>query len=272
VSEPPPKTPLVVTVSRGAGDDERRRAEVVAARCGADLLTRRQGLDALFDRYDLVYVVSLRREEIVSPSGTRTFVHPALLRSKLREGLRHPLIRAVWPAAEREGTSPPGVVDTTLGLCADALHIAGALDVDVVGLEASPIVFSLAEEGLLRMGDDKRAEVRAAAARVTPRLIDHQAWLGEVDEDAADVVMTDPMFERPTHAGPGFDVFRQIANSRPLADGALPRMAAAARRRVVMKIRNSQRTPPEGLPWHRREVGTQADFVVHDLVSRASGA
>jgi hypothetical protein len=266
VSDTSSTSKLVVSVSRGAGDDERARAEVVAARCGADLLLKRPGLDALFRRYDLVYVVSLRREEIVSPTGTRTFVHPAILRSKLREGLRHPLIRAVWPESERASTAPPHVVDTTLGLCADALHIAGALDVDVVGLEASPIVFSLAEEGLRRMREDKRAEVRAAAGRVTPRLLDHNAWLQTcaAGDEGVDVVVTDPMFERPTHAGPGFNVFRLIADSRPLEGGALSRMAAVARRRVVMKIRHTQKTPPEGLSWHRREAGTQSDFVVHD--------
>ena len=76
-----PSGRLLVTTSRGAGEEQRERAERVAARCGAELSLKRPGLEALFEDFSLVYVVSRRRDEIVAPSGERTFVHQAMVRS-----------------------------------------------------------------------------------------------------------------------------------------------------------------------------------------------
>ena len=255
-------TRLAVTLSRNASLKAHARAEAVAERCGADFYPKRPALEALFEKYDFLYMLRNGREELVNRDGTSLFVHAAMLRSKIKAGRDHPFLRAFWP---RDKIAPTSVVDTTLGLCTDALHLAGATGAKVVGLETSPIIYSLAEEGIARLREDRYPQVARAARLVTPLLVDHRDWLFAQAPRSVDVLFVHPMFENPPSGGASFDLFRAFADPHPVPAAALTAMGKIARHHVGFKLRAGWRTEPAGLCWHRREEGARTDLLVHDV-------
>lgn len=170
----------------------------------------------------LSYVVSREREELRCGAG-RVFVHPGMLASKLGAGPEHPLIRALGGART--------VLDATLGLAGDALH-AAAFGAQVRGVEASPVLLCLAEEGLERLRQDPVAG--AAAARVSAELGCSEALLIGMTENQFDAVLLDPMFDAPAAAQPGFELLRRVAHGARLSESWL-REARRVGRRVVIK-------------------------------------
>lgn len=122
------------------------------------------------------------------------------------------------------------VLDCTLGLCADALVAAEAVGPEgrVLGLEASPALALLAEEGLRRLPEP-------AAARVEVRRAEAGALLATLPDRSFDLVAFDPMFRHPRGEPPGFDLLRRLGDARPLSPGALRQARRVARRAVLVK-------------------------------------
>ena len=135
------------------------------------------------------------------------------------------------------------ILDATLGLAADALHLAAALRVPVTGTEINPVVFSLLEGGLTRMrrGPEPAA---TAAQEITPHLCDARTHLEQLGPDSVDVVYLAPMFRDPKRAAPGYAVFRSIAHGDHLNRATLEAARAAARQRVVLKLGRDEAPPP----------------------------
>ena len=137
---------LLITTSHNLPAVRHERAAQIADRCGAPFVPRRGSLGDLFagSHVERVYVVSAEREVLHARDGTSIGVDEGMLKTRLHAGRQHPLIRAVAP-------SPVTcILDATLGLAADALHLAAALGVPVTGTEINPVVFSLLEAGLAR--------------------------------------------------------------------------------------------------------------------------
>lgn len=205
---------MIVTTSVNAGERERRRAEDVAARCGVPFVPRRG------PPVGLAYVVGRDRERLAE--GVRSVsVGRGLLHARRAAGLAHPYLRAIGPARR--------VVDATLGLAQDALHVADVLGAEVTGIEASPAVHALCEEGLARLLRDGLA----AAGRVRLVSGDARRVLAEVGE--ADVVVMSPMYDAPETAAPGFDLLRRVAHADRFDDDWLAAAWAIAPR-VVVKV------------------------------------
>ncbi len=172
------------------------------------------------------------REAALWFEGRRWRYHPgmgALRARRLLQGERgrptgDPFLAA---AALRPGES---VLDCTLGLGADALVAAAAVGQAgrVVGLEASPLLAALVEEGL-------RLDPHPAAGRVEVRPADHAAFLAACPERSFDVVVFDPMFRHARAQGPSFELVRRLGDPRPLSPEALARARQVARRCVVVK-------------------------------------
>jgi hypothetical protein len=157
--------------------------------------------------------------------------------TKLGEGQRHPLIRAVRGVVEDgdAGDDVHVVFDATLGLANDAVHVAAATGAFVQGCEGSVVMHALLEEGLSRIARS-RAPWAAAAARVSAQHGDSAAVLARLPDDAVDVVVLDPMMSRRRRSAPSFELLRAFA----VPDRASPRLLAeawrVARRRVVLKL------------------------------------
>lgn len=241
--------PIVVTTSRTKVPSILGRAQSVAETIGAPYRKRRGNIQDVYVDEEWAYVISAEREEIVHQTGRSFFVHAGLFGPKTQEGARHPLVRAVAPGGRCDR-----IVDATLGLAQDALHLAYVTGAEVVGTEASPIVHTLVTAGLarLRLAEGVRPfGVDVAARRVTARQTLADAHLQTLDDNSADVVYLDPMMPVPGASAPGFDLFRAFA--RPNAfEAEFFREALRVAPRVIVKTRGNQMgSPCEALAFER---------------------
>ncbi len=258
---------LAVTLGRHIGAPHQRRAAALAARFSCPLLQRR-GLEGLAAQHevDAFYVVSVEHEGIRLPRGAVTFVQPGMIKTKVGEGRRHPLIRAVagdFDDDEREGAPVESVLDGTLGLAGDALHVATVLDVDVHGSEGSTVMHALLEEGLPRLANDP---LTAAARRITlpEQATDTLTLLRALPDDSVDVVMLDPMMRRPLKSAPTFDLVRFYAVSTPATPALLLEARRVARRRVVLKLARGIALPADHpFAFGRTTFGVHVSYRVH---------
>ncbi len=210
------------------------RAREIAVRCGVPYAPRRGSMARLRADHgaDLVYVVGHDKERL--DDGSRSlFVHEGLLRARLADGLGQPLIRAVT-----DGRAARRIVDGTLGLAIDALHLAAATGAEVLGIEAVPAIHALCESGLLRLA----AEGLEAARRVTPRQGLNREVLGELDDDSADAVFLAPMFDAPAAAAPGWDLLRPLACYDPVGEEVVAEALRVAPR-LAVKLAPEDRVP-----------------------------
>ncbi len=228
---------MIVTTSDKPRADQIVRARLIATRCDAAFAPRKGPL-----RDGLTYVVGRNRDELRDGSTSLT-VHEGMLHARLQAGKSHPLIRAIGPAEH--------VVDGTLGLAGDALHIAAVLGCRVTGIEGSPQIFSLLEEGVPRLA----AELEAAR-RISLRLGETSEVLDEIG--AADAVFLAPMYERPRAAAPGFELLRQVAVHDPVTERTLTAALRVAPR-VVVKVDRGTADLPGTLERIR---GKAVDYLV----------
>ncbi len=199
-----------------------------------------------------VYVVGRRREEVRDDAGRSCFVQEGLLATKLGEGARHPFIRAI-----SAGEPLASMLDATLGLANDALHAASFTGCRVVGVEGSPVLHALLEDGVARFARDHGAhiELRAGGALEVLR---------EQDSDAVDVVFLDPMMKRAQKSAPAFALLRAFAVGGSASQELLTEAARVARRRVVLKLARGE-SPPGALAFSRCEQGVHVTYWVHDV-------
>ena len=229
---------LVVTTAARVRPREVERARRVAQRCGAELVDRRRGpLETWLGTGSLAYVAGRTRDQIRSATAV-LWVHEGMLRSRLHTGTQHPLIRALAPTGQADR-----IVDGTLGLAGDALHIASALTCEVLGYEASAPLYCLLEEGLTRLASG-REPAASAAARVHPTWGDCEPGLRALDPDSADAVLLAPMYERPDKAMPGFELLRAVALHAPLSTAQIEAALRVAPRVVVKWPRGKPKPPP----------------------------
>jgi len=123
------------------------------------------------------------------------------------------------------------VLDCTLGLGQDALVCARAVGPAgrVVGLEASLALYAVVSEGL------DAYDVGPASTRVRAHHAEAGAWLKEQETGSFDVVLFDPMFEKPKKSQPAFEVLRRFAEHSPLTPETLAEARRVARRWVLVK-------------------------------------
>lgn len=198
-----------------------------------------------------LYVVGREHEEVRAREGA-CFVQEGLLATKLHEGARHPFIRALGACAS--------LVDCTLGLANDALHAAVTLNCSVLGVEGSPIIHALLEEGLPRLAASYApgGQIRLLHGRATEVL----RGLGD---GSRDVVFLDPMMSRPRKSAPSFTLLRDFAVPEGASAELLREAGRVARARVVLKLGNGAPLPIDSpLPFTHHERGAQVTYWVHN--------
>ncbi|MBI4815662.1 MAG: class I SAM-dependent methyltransferase [Deltaproteobacteria bacterium] len=258
---------LFVTTSFRGRKSLAGRAQVVASRIGVPFVPReKQSLELLRAELgrSLVYCVSCPREDVRGPLD-RISIEESLIFLKLRAGRAHPFIRAVLGSDSRVES----VLDASLGLLQDAIQLACVLGCRVSGLEASPVMYCLLEEGLVRL---RRSGVwvRDAVPKISAHFGESARTLEALPAESFDVVCFDPMFEPPKGdqaraAVPGYSLFRRLAARPPIAP-VLDQVLRVAKRRVVMKL-PAGATAPEGVRWSRREEGKSISYIVAEKES-----
>lgn len=253
--------PIAVTTTRRRKEKLRPRARAIAAALGMPFLER-TGLAPLseFHGFSWFYVVGHQRDEVVASDGKAFFVQPGMYRSKLAAGRQHPLIQACSPHG-----SVRTVLDCTLGLAHDALHLAGALSLRVLGVEKSPVLQCLLEEGLRRLSLQS-GPWSEAAQRIELRKTDSFSLLQQSPADAYDVVYFDPMMPYRLRATPAFERLREAKLAAPDQPDAeiLARAMEVARERVVVKQPKDAPLPP--MPVDRVVTGAHVQYAIVETV------
>lgn len=252
---------LAVTTARRRKERLRPRARQIAAQLGVPFVER-CGLASLHAEagFDWFYVVGHDRDEVSSPTDESFFVQPGLFRSKLTQGMAHPLIRALAPGHDLPGR----VLDATLGLAADALHYSALLGCEVIGAEKSPVLQLLLGEGLPRLAAEG-APWSAAASRIQLHAGDAFRLLAALPDDSVDVVYFDPMMTRPRRTTPALGGYRAAglgAPDRP-DEEVLGQAARVARARVVLKL--EREAPPPPMRVDRDVPGAHVRYAVHEV-------
>ena len=123
------------------------------------------------------------------------------------------------------------VLDATLGLAQDALVAARAVGSAgrVVGLEKSLALYAVVSEGL------RGFEPGPHACAIEALHADAWDHLRTLPDRSFDVVLFDPMFERPRKAQPAFEELRRFAEHAPLTPELLTEARRVTRRWVVVK-------------------------------------
>ncbi|MGE0709779.1 MAG: class I SAM-dependent methyltransferase [Planctomycetota bacterium] len=253
----------IITTTTYQGDPaSEARAREVAARCGLVFVPRTDSVARLvrLRGADGAYVVGPARVELRG-RGLKILVHAGTYPLVEQTGRAHPLLRAVAPLDE---DPPETIVDATLGLAKDAIHMAGILGARVIGLERVRLLVCLAEDGLARLAAEGAAWSKGAA-RVEPHEADAREWLAAQPARSVDVVYLDPMFPRPVKSPWGFALFRTLADAAPLSEELLREALRVARRRVVLKVaRGAEAAAAAPLPevFTERVEGKRLDWLV----------
>ncbi len=256
---------LIVSTCRKPPESVVARAKAVAARCGCPLIERRStSVSKLMKLHGatLIYMVGRQSEEIRAAGLDPLFVHPGRFYLKRVDGLEHPLLRALAPPQAKPVNH---VIDATVGLAQDALQIAGIMGATVHGIEASAPVSCLLEEGLARMAAQTHRGFAKGASQITVQHGQAAEVLASMDTHSAPVVYLDPMFDTPLAAESRFDVFRHLAQHRPLDSALLEQAHRVAERRVVLKVPGASPEPTLKAPgpgWNRRVRGRAVDYLV----------
>lgn len=143
------------------------------------------------------------------------------------------------------------MLDCTLGLASDALVAAWAVGSAgrVVGLEKSLALFALVSTGLAALECPH-------SCRIEVRHEDASAFLARQPANSFDMVLFDPMFDRPGRCSPAFEMLRRHAEHAPLEPPILEQAQRVCRRGVLVKLarhssewRRLNLTPERGSPY-----------------------
>jgi hypothetical protein len=248
-----PTLRIAVTTCYDPSDGQQARARALGHRF-ATAVVERKAFDIMFLATGAthLYVVGRAREEVRARDGA-CFVQEGLLATKLHEGTNHPFVRALGPCTS--------LVDCTLGLANDALHAATVLRCTVLGVEGSPIIHALLEEGLPRL-----SRSHPAALRVDLIHGDAVEVLRGLADRSHDVVFLDPMMSHPGRSAPSFEVLRAFAVPEPASPALLRDAARVARSRVVLKLGKGAGIPADSpLVFTHHEPGAHVTYWVHTV-------
>lgn len=209
---------LGVTIARNArGSELLREAFAIAEALNASYVARPHNmtLDELQAAYELTAVIVLGSSGLKLRSGNFSFsYHPgmAVLRlKKLKEGGSDHFLDAMGIKAGSR------VLDATMGLAQDAAvasYVVG-IEGEVIGVEASPLLYFLVNYGLKHyVAED--VELTEALRRIETVNLRAETYLAGLAANSFDVVYFDPMFRKPVKGSVAMDAMRPLALKEPL--------------------------------------------------------
>lgn len=222
---------LALTVANKPGEGDADRARAVAAEYGLPFLERERGqpLEQWIQRYDGVFVWARNGLTLWSRDG----------QLRWSEGVAHLRVERIDDGDGeddhflRHARLRPGdaVLDCTLGVAQDALVAARAVGPTgrVVGVEKSLALYVLTTEGLATHDPGLHS------TRVEVVHADSAEFLQAQAAKSFDVVVFDPMHERPAKAQPQFHGMRAWADHAELTAEMISAARRVARRRVLVK-------------------------------------
>lgn len=226
---------MIVTTSYRPAEDTILTAKKISGTLTARFSERRKRpiYQIRETEQDDVLVVGKERFELYHSDGEKFFFHPnsAMFRAKrLLKGETDPFVEAA------QLTPGDKVIDCTLGLASDAIIASLAVGKEgaVCGVEKSPLLAFLVETGLQAWETDLSA-LNQAMKRIRVTSGDNLEYLRRLEDDSADVVYFDPMFDEGIAASDGIAPLRKLAHADFNLSGCVEEALRVARKRVVLK-------------------------------------
>ncbi len=219
----------MVTTSHKPTHQQVLRALKIASELGTRYVSRRH----LIPRKDeTILIVESDRLSAVK-DGKRFFFHPSLAvirKSNLDTGERDYLIESLGLKGNEE------VLDCTLGLGSEAILIAHFLpEGKVIGLEKSPIIKMIVEDGIKRK-EKLYKWIQKAVERIEIMNADYKEFIRETKRKF-DCVYADPMFEHPSYDSSAMNSMRPFADNSAIDVEDIEIMKNIAKKRVVVKAK-----------------------------------
>jgi len=128
------------------------------------------------------------------------------------------------------------VIDATLGLGSDAqlASLAAGESGKVIGLESSPVIAQIVQEGLVTYQSSFQP-LNEAMRRIEVFNINHLTWFQAQTDNSVDIVYFDPMFETEVNHSDGFEAIRYVSSDQSLTSQVIEEAKRIARKRVVLK-------------------------------------
>lgn len=215
----------MITVAGRSTDEVRQRARTLSERYGLPLVERghKAPLSEVLVRHPTAFVVEAEALTLWCPAGrvqwTPGMAHLRI--DRIDKGDRDDALLRFGELTEGDA-----LLDCTLGFGQDALVAARLVGEKgrVVGIEKSLPLYVLTREGLLAHG-----------APVEVQHADSAELLKTLPDRSFDVVLFDPMFEKPRKSQPQFEALRFHADYAELTREMLDAARRIARRAVLVK-------------------------------------
>ncbi|MFC4597967.1 class I SAM-dependent methyltransferase [Cohnella hongkongensis] len=178
-------------------------------------------------------VVGPQDTKLTAADGPAFYFHPSMALVRIKSLIAGGTDSLLSVSGVRAGDT---VIDCTAGLGSDSLVLSYAAGESgkVTALEAVHKVHLVVREGL-RTYESGIPEADRAMRAIEAIHARYEDWLPRMEDDSADVVYFDPMFEKPVTASSAIGPLRGLAVHRPLTREAVREAARVARRRVVLK-------------------------------------
>lgn len=213
-----------------------------------------------------------RKGTYLDTGESRLLFHPNMALLRVLQILRGEGDRFLQATGLQEGDS---FLDATLGLGTDALVAAFKVGKSgqVIGIEHSPILAALVQDGLRELAQGKFPHVEnphkaqawqalaEAAQRIEVRWGDHQELLAHYITSSVDVIYFDPMFRHTRTESASIRPLHEVSNAAPLAQETMVEAYRVARKRIILKERKGS---PEfkrlGFSIHEGGKYSQVDY------------
>ncbi|WP_456400754.1 class I SAM-dependent methyltransferase [Mesoaciditoga sp.] len=219
----------MVTTSHKPNRQQVLRALEVADKLGVRYISRRH----LVQRKDEAIVIVESDKISAVKDGKRFFFHPSLAvirKSNVDSGQKDHLLEAL----DLKGNER--VLDCTLGLGSEAILMAHFLPNGiVVGIEKSPLISLIVEEGMKRK-DKLYKWIAEAIERIKIVQADYKEFIRKSSEKF-DCVYVDPMFEHPSYDSSAMNSMRPFTDNSNVSVEDIEIMKKIAKKRVVVKAK-----------------------------------
>ncbi|WP_018922472.1 class I SAM-dependent methyltransferase [Salsuginibacillus kocurii] len=165
------------------------------------------------------------------------FFHPSMAELRIKALARGENDRMVEACSLQAGDT---FIDATMGLGSDSLvasYVVGKTG-RVYGIESHPVVAYLVAEGMKQLALT-HATLHDELSRVAVNAGDHYEWLVTMEEDSADVIYFDPMFQKEVQGSSSIGPLRAFANTEEVSAATVEEACRVAKRRVVLKDHRS---------------------------------
>ncbi|NEU29287.1 class I SAM-dependent methyltransferase [bacterium LRH843] len=227
---------MIVTTSRRHANKLEERAAFFSKKLHCSYVVRGEvSVQDLIDRYENdVFVVGREKVTLYPKQGGEPFFfHPNSGMFRVKQFMKTGYDPFIETAGLKKGMT---LLDCTLGLAADSLlaKVAVGSTGHVIGLEASPVLAAIVQDGL-QMWQDGEPYLLQAMKEIEVVHANHFDYLRTLEDNSVDVVYFDPMFEQALDRSIGIKGLKQFACQDDLTEETINEAYRVCRSKIVLK-------------------------------------